>query len=143
MDQYFLERHYQRLEEAQSRSSSPCQPGGPSPTRRSPVGKARSEPNLAGSSSTKQAQVGPAPPTKTALLQGGIKQANKAAWSKTLGKEGNPVTHSDAIARTSHVQVSTSRTRRNSQESASQSRIHPRFQLAGERALTVFDLVLS
>jgi hypothetical protein len=105
MDQYFLERHYQRLEESQALSGTPCQPSGSSPTRGSPLGKARSEPKLS-ASTTSSAKPAPLPISKNALLQGGIKEANKAAWSKTLGKEGNAITHSDAIARTSHVQVS-------------------------------------
>lgn len=107
MDQYFLERHYQRLEESQARAASPSQPVKSSPTRGRPVGKANSEPALAPSDDTRAGPAGgTAAPSKIALLQGGIKQANKATWSKSLRKEGNPITHSDAVARTSHVQVS-------------------------------------
>ena len=110
MDQYFLERHYHRLEESKLLSRPLTQPPASSPTRVSPLGKAKSEPKLGASASSSGAKPAPLPVSKNALLQGGIKEANKAAWSKTLGKEGNAITHSDAVARTTHVQVGGSRT---------------------------------
>jgi len=102
MDNYFLERYYQRIDDSLACSPPSSQPAGPSPTRGSPLGKADSEPTLGPS---KTATVAGQPPCEAASLPGGIKQANKASWGASLGRQGNPITHSDAVARTTHVQV--------------------------------------
>lgn len=47
----------------------------------------------------------PANLTSKNMLQGGLRDRNKAII-KTLGKEDNPITNSTAYSRTMHIQVS-------------------------------------